>query len=65
MPATSRSVTPGSRRSASGRAGSPSKSSSSQPLGCAQRLAEVQVAVDPLGDHRLRQLANALERGPQ
>ena len=49
MPATSRHRESGSIRSASGLAGSPSKSTIFQPAHGAQRLAEVQVAVDPLG----------------
>ena len=48
-PATSRSGGSGRTRSASGAAGSPSKSITGQPCGGAQRLAEVQVAVDALG----------------
>ena len=49
MPATSRSARSGSLRSASGRSGSPSKSSSTQPRsGDVQHLAQVVVAVDAL-----------------
>ncbi len=47
-PATSRHGESGSSRSASGLAGSPSKSTIFQPAHGAQRLAEVQVAVDLL-----------------
>ena len=48
MPATSRHGESGSTRSASGLAGSPSKSTIFQPFDGAQCLAEVEVAVHPL-----------------
>ena len=49
MPATSRTARSGRVRSESGRSGSPSKSSSTQPRpSTCEHLTEVVVAVDPL-----------------
>ena len=64
MPATSRSAESGRTRSASGSAGSPSKSISSQPRGVRRVWPEVQVAVHPLGRHPLGRARPPRRRWP-